>query len=377
MNGRPAGLASHPDPILADLLTGQGQTVLDVVAQEEDLGESGAALAVLRRFYLDVLPAERWEPMPCYWAAYLAAHQLLGGPATDELVTTCLRQARAQSAGGVFPFRLETVSALRWALQRDPRDGHAALYLGHVLFALGRHAEGREYWEQAAALGVEPAVAYRALGMACLRLDANPSGARQLLARAQQADPADPIVARDLARVEFQLAEAEPSPAKQTELIRRAQRVLEGAFAAGKGRADLVALLARARNRLGDYAASARLLDAVRVTIWEGAQDLHALFVQAHVALGKAALQAGNPTEALAQFNRALEYPANLATGRLEGAREGRLQYLRGQALAALAQAAAAVEAWRKAADAPASQDAEEEAARREAKAALRRAQAQ
>jgi hypothetical protein len=55
-------------------------------------------------------------------------------------------------------------------------------------------------------------------------------------------------------------------------------------------------------------------------TIWEGAHETHDLLEQAHLALGEEFLKAGRPAEALAQFNRAVEYPANLATGKLENA---------------------------------------------------------
>jgi tetratricopeptide (TPR) repeat protein len=87
--------------------------------------------------------------------------------------------------------------------------------------------------------------------------------------------------------------------------------------------------------------------------------------------LGDGHLKAGHPSEALAEFNRALEYPANLATGKLENTREAHLHYLRGNALAALGRKAEAIEAWKKAAEEPSSNDQKKEAARKLAKEAL------
>lgn len=52
----------------------------------------------------------------------------------------------------------------------------------------------------------------------------------------------------------------------------------------------------------------------------------------------------------MAEFNRALEYPENLATGRLETTCEAHIQYWRGQALMALHRNQEALAAWRKAA---------------------------
>jgi tetratricopeptide (TPR) repeat protein len=142
----------------------------------------------------------------------------------------------------------------------------------------------------------------------------------------------------------------------------------------GRNRSDFVALLARAENRLGRFEETARLLDSVRITIWEGAHEVHDLFEEAHVALGRAHLEAGRHTQALEEFNRALEYPANLATGRLETAREAHLHFLRGNALAALGRQSEALEAWRKAADEPASKGKSKDEARQNAKAALEKA---
>jgi tetratricopeptide (TPR) repeat protein len=167
-------------------------------------------------------------------------------------------------------------------------------------------------------------------------LDHDAATAAKYLAQASQADPADPIVARDLAKVLFDQAEKADDPARKKELFARAAEVLQSAFAAGKSRSDYVCLLARAHNRLENYRETARLLDSVRITVWEGSHEAHDLFEEAHLALGRAQLKAGQPAQALAEFDRALEYPENLAIGKLENARQGHIQRLRAEALTAL-----------------------------------------
>jgi tetratricopeptide (TPR) repeat protein len=94
--------------------------------------------------------------------------------------------------------------------------------------------------------------------------------------------------------------------------------------------------------------------------------------VQSHLALGEAPLKAGRPAVALAKLNRALQYPANLATGKLENAREAQLRYLRGNALAALGRREEARPAWKLAADEPPSTDPRREDARNKARQALK-----
>jgi tetratricopeptide (TPR) repeat protein len=353
----------NPDMSLASLVTNDPHRLLDLVIDYVTIGYHEIALRLLREFHLQGRGERELEPMLVYWAAWLAGQ--VGEPNDD------LRLARSLPSEGIFPHRLESEVVLRWALHAEPTDGKAALCLGHLLFAWGRHAEGRSMWERAAGLGLEQAVASRALGMASRTLDRDSIGAASWLRKAQMADPSDAIVARDLARVLFELAEHEALADRKRELMVQAQETLRMAFEQGRGRSDFVALLARAQNRLGQYAETARLLDSVRITIWEGAHEAHDLFEEAHLALGQAHLEADRAEEALREFDRALEYPENLATGRLETAREAHIQYRRGLALEALGRKAEAVEAWRKAAAEPGSGNAKQDEARRLAQASL------
>ncbi len=270
-----------------------------------------------------------------------------------------------------FPYRAEWVPILRQTLEKHPGHGQLTLALGHLLFHLGREAEGREMWQRAAKLGTEPVIAYRALGMASLTLDNDPDVAAKYLTLAHELDPADAIVARDLARVILAQADKAELAERKKELWARARDVLQPAFASGRGRSDFVALLARAQNKLGDFEDAGFMLDRVRVTVWEGSHEIHDLFEEAHLALGKAHLEAGRAAAALTDFNRALEYPANLATGKLENAREAHINYLRGNALAALGRQQDAIIAWKLAADEPKCSDPQKEAARKKAKEAL------
>ncbi len=313
-------------------------------------------------------PATRVEAL----ADLRADLQQLGQPASGLRVGEPQRRRAAPPGSGPdWPYRLEASHDLIAQSLAQPPDGNAALLAGHVLFHLGRHGEGRALWKRAVELGAEPVIACRALGMAAKTLDHDRGVARQWLERANELDPKDAIVARDLARVLFELAD-QTTAADQRAFIVQAGDCLRGAFEEGKGRSDFVALLARSYSRLGDWAATAKLLDSVRITIWEGAREAHDLFEEAHLALGDEHLKAGNAAAALAEFDRALEYPENLATGKLENAREAHIQYRRGNALAALGRNEDAAKAWRLASNEPPSGKSEIEEARRKATEALR-----
>lgn len=356
--------------------------LLDLVAEYHELGQIARASALVEGASAGGAPrakppgatATPSSPLLEYWRACLAAEGKTGAaPAAQPgaRAAAAVPSRWSEPVGGVWPDRWEDLVPLRRALERNPADGQAALYLGDLLFALGRQAEGRAMWQQAAKLGAAPTVALRSLGMASLTLDNDLAAAAKFLEQANQADPADAIIARDLAKVLFNQADKAQGAEPKRSFHARARDTLQAALAAGRGRSDFVALLARARNRLGEYAETARLLDAVRIIVWEGAREAHDLFEEAHLELGKAHLAAGRAAEALAEFDRALEYPENLATGKLEHAREAHVHYLRGNALAALGRMPAARAAWKTAAEEPPSDDPAKQEARQKAKAAL------
>lgn len=365
--------ADKPLLPLSRLLNDRPQLALELALDCVELGKVSMAYIFVPRslFYYRELSESGLDRLALYLGGHIKGQDGRVLNSRIQPDAGLLNLAQACPPDGVFPHRLEFEPVLRWALEANPQDGHAALYLGHLLFHLGRHAEGRRMWKRAAELGAAPALAYRALGMASLTLEDDPKAAAQYLNLAHQADSADPIAARDLAKVLSQLARQTSSGEDKQKLNGKAIQILQAAFPAGQGRADYVSLLARLQNAMGQFAETARLLDSVRVIIWEGSREVHDLFEEAHLALGRAHLEAGRAAEALAEFNRALEYPANLATGRLETVREAHIHYLRGNALAALSQMPAAKEAWRKAADESASNDPKKEEARRKAKEAL------
>lgn len=350
---------------LRGLIDGKAQSALDLAAEYDSLGQKETALGILEEFYLRECQDGPVDPIPCYWAAYLSSR--LNQP---EPGAAYLRRAQAASPIGVFPHRWESAPVLRWALEKTPQDGNAALYLGHLLFSLGGYAEGRQLWQRAADLNTAPVIAYRALGMASRHLEGDDQRAADYLERANRADPRDPIVARDLAQVLFAMAEKTEAAEKKNAWIAQARDRLAAAFESGRGRADFIALLARAHTRLGNYEETARLLDAVRITIWEGGREVHDLFEQSHLTLGKNHLEAKRYDQALTEFNRALEYPPNLATGKLEHDLQAHIHLLRGNALAALGRKTEAGKAWQQAIDEPSSSDPKIEDARKKAREA-------
>lgn len=339
------------------LVGGEALRVLELAAQYADLGRDDLVARLIDELYLKKVPADAADPVLSWWAASVQ---------TDDL-----RRMSKQSVEGVFPHLPQSEVALRKAMEMA-QDGRPALLLGHLLFHLERHSEARELWRRAYDLKAEPVLAARALGMAARTLDNDLGLAREWLQKAHRSDPRDAIVARDLAGVLFTLGDRAGHEVEKRLFTTQAHEVLIGAFDSGKGRSDFVTLLARAQNRLGQFAETANMLDQVRVTVWEGAHEVHDLFEQAHLELGDQHLKASRAEAALAEFRRALEYPENLATGKLENKREAHIYYRIGNAMKALGRDEEARAAWKRAASEPESRDTEVERARKAAIEALK-----
>jgi len=79
---------------------------------------------------------------------------------------------------------------------------------------------------------------------------------------------------------------------------------------------------------------------------WEGQDVTWRLFNRAHIERGRQRLDSRDAKAALADFEAALTYPANLNVGRSDKPEEAPAQYWRGKALAALGRAEEARSAW-------------------------------
>jgi len=351
-------------------LAGNVPSLLDLAASYHELGCREQAFALLDKLYVHQSHTQR-NPLLDYWYAGLSSSSSAGENAlTAAFGNSPVIASQGEELCNSWPHDYELLLVLERASELEPQNGPTSLHLGDLLFHLRRPARARQMWQRAAELGAEPVVAYRALGMTAKTLDGDLSTARRWLEEANQADGSDAVSARDLANVLLSLAE-KVALAQRPALLIEARDRLKAAFESGKGRSDFVTLLARAQNDLREFAETARMLDRVRVTIWEGAHELHDRFEEAHLALGEEALKAGRPAEALAEFNRALEFPANLATGKLENAPRAHIDYLRGNALAALGKRSQAIAAWKLATQAPESKDARIQNAREKALKAL------
>jgi len=274
------------------------------------------------------------RPLPLYVRAWLARVRGERGRALiDELLP--LAMAAGVPADYVFPAHTEMIAVLGNALEADPEDAPAHLYLGNLYAGLGRVDEAVEHWESAVRLDPSLSVAHRNLGLTSWKRDNDLTAAVERYRAAIEARPDDQTLYRDLAGVLIDQGQAA-----------RAIEVLENTPADAERRADATVLLARTYTDVGRYDDAIALLESTTFTNREGDAGTGQIFYRAHVERGVARMENGESEAALADFEAALTYPANLNAGRSHEPREARAEYWRGMALQALERTEEARSAW-------------------------------
>ena len=120
----------------------------------------------------------------------------------------------------------------------------------------------------------------------------------------------------------------------------------------GPRRAELTVILAESYVAEKRYEKCIELLESLPYFVnWEGQDITWRLFNQAHLERGRQRLDSGDAAGALADFDAALTYPANLNVGRSNQPIEAPAQFWRGQALRALNRLEEARAAWQAGAD--------------------------
>jgi tetratricopeptide (TPR) repeat protein len=276
-------------------------------------------------------------PLLAYTAAWIAS-------LSDN--TTARRRhlaaARKASPDHCFPARLEEVLVLESALDADPTDGRAALYLGHLLYDRRRHAEAIAQWRAATRHDPKNAVAWRCLGLGAFNILQKPALARFAYQKAFAAAPADARLLYERDQLWKRLGVA---PAKRL-------RELEKHAALVANRDDLCVEFCALQNQVGHPEKALPIVSTRHFQPWEGGEG-QALgqHVRTHQLLARRALASGDATEAVRLLEIALSAPPNLGEANHLLANQSDLRLALGDALAAAGHRADALPHWRAAAE--------------------------
>ncbi len=229
-----------------------------------------------------------------YWLAHILRDS---APAESAAY---LDKASTVSPFLVFPFREEEIAVFSWAVAARPSDWKPKYYLALILWGKGRIDEARDLLEM------------------CENADYAPF----YVARGAFFERTDPVrAAADLARaVELDAANWRARHALTAFYLRQSKSD-DALAAARKAAADfptevlLQVDLAEALLAAGDPHEAATVLDAVAALPYEGASDIHGLYVRSHVGIGLEALTQGQWADAVRALELSKLYPENLGTG--------------------------------------------------------------
>lgn len=231
-------------------------------------------------------------------AAYMLSRLAL--PDSPEESRTYFEKASALSPRLVFPFREEEIPLYEWAASVKPDDWKPKYYLGLILWSKGRVEEARELFDRCDGADFAPLFLARAM----LHRDSDPVRAAADYERAIALDEKSwrsrhLLFGFRTGRNEFDQA------------LSVAQKAADLFPAEGPVKVDLV----KALLNVGRPAEAAAVLDGLRALPFEGASEIHSLFVRAHLELGAGAMKQGDWAGAVRELERSKEYPESLGSG--------------------------------------------------------------
>jgi tetratricopeptide (TPR) repeat protein len=289
----PGATRAETDPLLGNAVP----NLLELALDYANAGLWGEAAAVLEPRAGE--RARAADPLTIYLFAY--ALDRLGRP--DE-ARACLRRAAALPPDRVFPFELEFIDILEWAMKENPADARAPYALGNLLFDL-QPERAIGCWEKARALDPGLSLVHRNLGLAYARVKNDLPGAVGSLERAVAANRKDARLYYDLDLL-YEAAGADV--AKRLALLEKNHGVVSGNDNALAREVGLFLLTGRPAKAL-------EILTTHHFHVWEGGGEIHGIWVEANLSEGRRWLEKKDFRRGLASFLNALAYPRNLDVG--------------------------------------------------------------
>ena len=271
-------------------------------------------------------------PMEGYYRAWL-----YGLMNQNTKAKAALAKASKAAPDYCFPARLEEIAILEVAMLRNPKDARAPYYLGNLFYDRRRHAEAIRLWEKSAKLDSRFSIVWRNLGIGYFNISHQPAKARLAYDKAIAANPSDArlLYERDQLWKRLGVSPTKRLKAMECHPVLVAQRD------------DLSVEICALYNQLGLPMKALAILAGRNFQPWEGGEG-QALgqHVRTHLALGRKALECGEPALAREHFQLALSSPRNLSEARHLLANQSDIHYWLGCALDQCGEKEAARHHW-------------------------------
>jgi tetratricopeptide (TPR) repeat protein len=262
------------------------QTYLELALYYQRIGEAEKAIHLLS------LAPENAETLS--WLAYLSEYY------DFKNRNIFLEKAASASPYLVFPFREESIPVFLWASSKKPDCWKFRYYLGLIYWHKGRIEDAREMFKTLDSADYYPVFIARA----CLN-QLNRDAACKDLKKALSLAP-------EAWRTWHHLITFELSAGLNQEALKKSLEALEKFPENVYLQSDTV------KSFLIDqqYQQAAELLDGINVLPYEGASEIHNLFVRTHLNLALNLMLKKDWEKALSEISSSREYPEHLGTGR-------------------------------------------------------------
>jgi predicted Zn-dependent protease len=256
------------------------QTFLELAIDYQNLGQTKDALLVLEN-----APA---HSLIVLWKAFLKGDPTM----LDEIIKT--------SPAFVFPYRIETVAVLNWAVARN-NNWKFKYYLGLNYWAINREDEAQKLFR---ACRQEPDFATFYLTRANLMKQIDDKQELSDLQTAHQLDPADWRAWNKLIEYHLNIGDNKTALSLSTE-----------AASKFKGNFNLALQHATAQLNNGLYSDCIKTLENTQIIPFEGSVQGKYVYEQSYLLLAIDLMSDGKYKEAFDKLEKSKEWPENLGVG--------------------------------------------------------------
>jgi tetratricopeptide (TPR) repeat protein len=257
-------------------------------------------------------------PMVYYYLGWIS-HQL----GEKEKSFEYFKQAATISPDFCFPNRIEDVPVLQKAIELNKDDAKAYYYLGNFWYDKRQYNDAIKCWEASVERDNSFPTVHRNLSLAYYNKLNQPEQALASMEKAFSLDTSD-------ARV---LMELDQLYKKLNKPLEERLSFLEKHLTLVQSREDLHLERITLYNQLCEHQKAKDLIAGYKFHPWEGGEGkVVGQYLIAYLELAKAAIGTGDFGKALELLDSAATYPENLGEGKLFGAQENDIQYLKGLA---------------------------------------------
>ncbi len=278
------------------LMRDEVQSYLEVSVDYGNGGFWREAMEVLSHIIEDRDGDETLFPMVFYYLGYYSAK---GG--NQEQAQEYYQRAAKMSPDYCFPFRLESISVLKEAFSKNPKDARAHYYLGNLLYD-HQPEEAIKEWEKSRDLNRTFAIVHRNLAIGYEQVEKDIPKAISSMERAVECNPNDPRLFYEL---DLLYEKGEVSAAKRLALLEAHRETVER-------RDDAMSRIVLLYVQTARYDEAIELLTTRHFHVWEGSRGLRDAYIDAYLMRGLDKSTAGRFQEALDDYQAALQFPFNL-----------------------------------------------------------------